>query len=74
MTTDTAEASVIVQVRLPRSLVKEIDRLCVDVALNRAELVEQFLREGVKRYEGRPLDVAPGAFRRARGILSRADR
>jgi hypothetical protein len=71
MAADTAGARVLVSVRLPRSLVQEIARLCFDLDVPRAALVEHFLRDGLKRYEGRLLDVAPGAFHRARGILPR---
>ena len=43
---------VLVQVRLPKDLVKQLDHLCVDWELYRAELIEQILREGVKTYNG----------------------
>ena len=43
---------VLVQVRLPKDLVKQIDHLCIDWDLYRAELVEQLLREGIKDYKG----------------------
>lgn len=44
----------LVQVRLPRDLVKRIDHLCVDWDLYRVELIEQLLQEGLKTWDGPP--------------------
>jgi len=43
---------VLVQVRLPKDLVRQIDHLCVDWDVYRAQLIEQILRERVKTYNG----------------------
>jgi hypothetical protein len=66
---DPVEARVLVQVRLPKSIVKELDHICIDWDLNRTQLVEQLLREGIARFVKKMPDVAPGGFYRARGIF-----
>lgn len=43
---------VMLQVRLPKELVKQLDHACVDWERTRAALVEQLLREGLPRYQG----------------------
>ena len=49
----SAEAErVLLQVRLPKDLVKRLDHACVDWEQSRAELVEELLREGLKNYDG----------------------
>ncbi len=43
---------VMLQVRLPKDLIKQLDHACIDWDLYRAELVEQLLRKGLKDYDG----------------------
>lgn len=43
------EEKVLVQVRLPKSLVRQVDHLAVDHDLYRVHMVEQLLREALRQ-------------------------
>lgn len=45
------EQKVLVQVRLPKDLVRRIDHLSVDFDLYRAQMIEQLLREALERHK-----------------------
>jgi len=46
-----------VQVRLPRALVREVDHLSVDMEMNRTQMAEFLLRRGLEHLERHPEPV-----------------
>lgn len=53
---------VLVQVRLPKDLVKRIDHLSIDHDLYRAQMMERLVREGIKTYDrGGPSGASGGS-------------
>jgi hypothetical protein len=65
----------LVQVRLPRDLIKQLDHLCVDLEVTRTALIERFVRTGLAEHPPvhqppRPIEELLGALPGLTGDLT----